>query len=144
MTFNFVKTEHSRFLPVSVEDIKKLEKAIGVSIPKELLDFYTEIGYGFLNVQNFNIDRFMDPISVLEFRSKTGIYENYPYIDAFLNSQEGKLIFFEQDESSYFSIEFTDDEKAKVFYYDTVIAHSLAEFLEKMIENDEYYFDLVD
>ena len=143
MIFDFVKTGTSRFLPVTSEDIQKLEEIIGKTIPNELLVFYKEIGYGFLNTKNFNIDRFMDPISVMEFRTKTGIYENYPYIDAFDNFQENKLIFFEQDESAYFSIEINSNESSRIFYYETVIADSLEEFLKKMMENDEYYFELV-
>lgn len=40
-----------------------------MKFPKELKDFYKEIGYGFLEASDrFFFNRFMDPFSVSDFR----------------------------------------------------------------------------
>jgi len=142
MDFGFVKKENSHFLDVSAESIAILEKHLNARIPRELSIFYETIGYGFLDVKKFNINRVMDPISVLEFRTRTGDYEHYPYIEGYEKYEENKIVFFEQNESAYLSIELTENENARVYYYDTVIAKSLYEFFSNMVEDDRYYLEL--
>ena len=45
--------------------------------PKLLRDFYLEIGYGFIGSKVGNINRIMDPVSVLDFRLRQNDFEFY-------------------------------------------------------------------
>ena len=66
--------------------------------------------------------------------------ENVVYNDV----EDGKVIFYEVNESTLISIELCDKEKNKIYLYDIKIADSLEEFLDKMLENDSYYLDILD
>ena len=62
--------------------------------PKLLRDFYLEIGYGFIGSKVENINRIMDPESVLDFRLKQNDFEFYPDIEIYDEFAEDKLVFF--------------------------------------------------
>lgn len=66
-----------------------------------------QVGYGFINGSEFNINRIMDVDSVRDFRLRQGDFEFYPDIDIYDEFEEDKLIFFEGSESALISIELT-------------------------------------
>jgi len=144
MKFDFVKTETSKYQEVSEDSIEQAEKEMGFSFPKELVEFYREIGCGFIGGGYYNTNRVMGPISVCDFRLRQYDFEFYPDIEMYDDYEENKLIFFEQNLGSLFSIEITDSDEAKIYYYNDEIASSLKEFLEKMVENDRYFFEYFD
>ena len=145
MNYNiFIKDNKNKFYPITIEEIKNVENELQLSVPKELKDFYLQVGYGFINGSEFNINRIMDVDSVRDFRLRQGDFEFYPDIDIYDEFEEDKLIFFEGSESALISIELTENSNSKIFYYDIKIADSLQEFLEKILEDDNYYLEMLE
>ena len=104
-------------------------------------EFYKEVGYGFLSSQVDNINRVMDPKSILDFRLRQNDYEFYPDIEIYEEFEDDKLIFFEGNESSMISIGIGEENEGIVYYYDVEISKNLKEFLDKISQNDSFYYD---
>ena len=132
------------FYPIKESEIQNVEKELDIIFPLELRNFYLNIGYGFLKNSEYNINRIMDPESVRDFRLRKNDFEFYPDIEVYNDVEDGKVIFYEVNESTLISIELCDKEKNKIYLYDIKIADSLEEFLDKMLENDSYYLDILD
>lgn len=139
-----VIVNQNKFYSVKIEEINELEKELNLNIPKELKDFLLEIGYGFINGSECNVNRIMDTKSIKDFRLRKGDFEFYPDIEIYDEYEEDKLIFFEGSESALISIELTDDNSSSIFYYDVKIADSLEKFLIKIQKNDNYYLEILD
>ncbi|MDS0526595.1 SMI1/KNR4 family protein [Clostridium sp. SHJSY1] len=145
MNDTFILRENeNKFYPVSEDEIKEVEDSIKLEIPKELKKFYKEFGYGFISGTEGNINRIMDPYSIRDFRLRKNDFEYYPDIEIYDEFEEGKIIFFEGNETTLLSIEISNDDTSNVYYYDTKIASSLKEFLINLQKDDNYYIDLLD
>lgn len=144
MGYEIIKeNEEDSFYPVTINEIKEVEKELGLKFPKELVNFYIEVGYGFIEGSEFNINRIMDPYSVRDFRLRVNDFEFYHDIEIYDEFENNKLIFFEGSESALMSIELNEKNSSPVYYYDIQIATSLEEFLRKIEENDKYYLELL-
>jgi len=144
MSYEFIKVnQENSFYPVNENEIKEVEKELGLKFPEELVNFYIEVGYGFIKGSEFNINRIMDPYSVRDFRLRVNDFEFYPDIEIYNEFENNKLIFFEGSESALMSIELNENNRSAVYYYDIQIAASLEEFLRKIEENDKYYLKLL-
>ena len=130
----------NQFYPLTRDKIKKSESKLGIMFPKLLRDFYLEIGYGFIGSEVGNINRFMDPESVLDFRLRQYDFEFYPDVEIYDEFEEDKMIFFEANESVLISIGFGSENNGKIYYYDEEISKNLEEFLEKLSEDDTFYY----
>lgn len=145
MSYQFIKeNQENSFYPVTENEINEVEKELDIKFPKELVNFYIEVGYGFIKGSEFNINRIMDPYSVRDFRLRVNDFEFYPDIEIYDEFENNKLIFFEGSESALMSIELNENNSNAVYYYDIQIATSLEEFLRKVEENDKYYLELLD
>ena len=82
----------------------------------------------------------MDPESVLDCRLRQNDFEFYPDIEIYDEFEEDKMIFFEANESVLISIGFGSDNSGKIYYYDEEISKNLGEFLEKLLEDDAFYY----
>ncbi|OLP65244.1 Antitoxin YxxD [Bacillus pumilus] len=144
MGYELIKTnKENSFFPVIEKEIIDVEKELDLKLPKELINLYKEVGYGFINGSEFNINRIMDPYSVRDFRLRASDFEFYPDIEIYDEFEDNKLIFFEANETALMSIELNEKDNSAIYYYDVQIAHSLEEFLTKIQENDKYYLDLL-
>lgn len=137
------KTKKIVFFLVNEKEILDVEKELDLKFPKELIRFYIEVGYGFINGSEFNTNRIMDPYSVRDFRLRANDFEFYPDIEIYDEFENNKLIFFEANETALMSIELNEKDKSPIYYYDIKIANSLEEFLTKIQEDDKYYLDLL-
>ena len=139
--FGKIKSNPShQFYPLTKDEIKNSESKLGIIFPKLLREFYLEIGYGFIGSEVGNINRIMDPESVLDFRLRQNDFEFYPDIEIYDEFEEDKMIFFEANESVLISIGFGSDNSGKIYYYDEEISKNLAEFLEKLLDDDAFYY----
>ena len=129
-----------QFHPLTKDEIKNSESKLEIIFPKLLREFYLEIGYGFIGSEVGNINRIMDPESVLDFRLRQNDFEFYPDIEIYDEFEEDKMIFFEANESVLISIGFGSDNSGKIYYYDEEISKKLGEFLEKLLEDDTFYY----
>jgi len=144
MSYDFIKVNHENsFYPVTEREIEKVEQELDLKIPRELVNFYLEVGYGFVKGSEFNINRIMDPYSIRDFRLRINDFEFYPDIEIYDEFENNKLIFFEGSESALMSIELNENNKSPIYYYDIQIATSLEEFLRKIEKNDKYYLELL-
>lgn len=132
-----------QFYPVVPDAITEVETTLKISLPNDLKNFYRELGYGFIHSENDNINRLMDPYSIRDFRQRENDFEFYPDIDIYDEFENDKLVFFEANESTMLSIGFGKSNYNQIFCYDTLIADNLGEFIQKIIENDTYYYDLI-
>ncbi|MGE6855669.1 SMI1/KNR4 family protein [Bacillus sp. FSL K6-2841] len=137
------KNKENSFFLVTEKEILDVEKELDLKFPKELISFYIEVGYGFINGSEFNINRIMDPYSVRDFRLRANDFEFYPDIEIYDEFENNKLIFFEANETALMSIELNEKDRSAIYYYDIQIANSLEEFLTKIQEDDKYYLDLL-
>ena len=145
MKYDFLKRDNeNKFYPVTIEEIKKLEDELKLSVPKELREFLLDVGYGFINGSEYNINRIMDTESIRDFRLRKGDFEFYPDIDIYDEYEEDKLIFFEGSESALISIELTSKNISSIYYYDVKIADSLEEFITRIQDDDNYYLEMLD
>ncbi|MCM3195755.1 SMI1/KNR4 family protein [Priestia megaterium] len=135
--------QENSFYPVTENEIKEVEKELNLKFPKELVNFYIEVGYGFIKGSEYNINRIMDPYSVRDFRLRDNDFEFYPDIEIYDKFENNKLIFFEGSESALMSIELNEKNGSPVYYYDIQIATSLEEFLRKIEVDDKYYLELL-
>ena len=133
----------NQFYPLTRDKIKKSESKLGIMFPKLLRDFYLEIGYGFIGSKVGNINRIMDPASVLDFRLRQNDFEFYPDIEIYDEFEKDKIVFFEANESALISIGFGLDNSGKIYYYDEEISKNLTEFLEKLSEDDTFYYNFL-
>jgi hypothetical protein len=129
------------FYPIYQEEIDEAESLLQMELPKELKRFYEEIGCGFLksNKRTF-FNRFMDPISVADFRLRQDIYEYNPNLDDV--DDDESLVFFEVTELNFLTIKFKEENElgqCPIYSEDEKIADSLEEFSIKMGENPDYY-----
>lgn len=134
--------QDNQFYPVCEADIEEAERTLGLKFPFELRKFLLEVGYGFLQGSEYNINRIMGPSSITDARLKVNDFELYPDIELYEDLEEGKLIFFEANESALLLIEISEEQNNAIYYDDIKIADSLEEFLEKVMEDDGYYVGL--
>ena len=144
MGYELIKAnKENSFYPVTESEIKEAENKLNLKFPRELVNFYIEVGYGFIKGSEFNINRIMDPYSVRDFRLRINDFEFYPDIEIYNEFENEKLIFFEGSESALMSIDLNEKNSNPIYYYDIQIATSLEEFLRKIEKNDKYYLELL-
>ncbi len=136
---NIKNNPNNTFYQVKPEAIQKAEQNMGIIFPEVLVQFYLNVGYGFLETHGHNINRIMGPCSVEEFYLGTGQFQNSEEVEIFGNYSRDKLIFFEVHESLFLSIGITKMNKGKIYYFDEVIANDLNEFFNKFLANEEYF-----
>ena len=132
----------NKFYPLNIDAIKKSESKLGLDIPQLLKEFYIEVGYGFIKSKVDNVNRVMDPESVLDFRLRQNDFEFYPDIEIFDDFEEDKLVFFEANDTVMISIGFGSNNYGKIYYYDMEISKNLKEFFDKLLEDDTFYYNL--
>lgn len=128
------------FYRLNDTDIKNAEKRLGYKFPKELSEFYKQVGYGFLcSFDKESIDRMMDPESIANFMTNNTQEEDKYFIE--YCKMENTIPFFEIGDGSYITISIDTN---RIFYFDYVIATSLQEFLDRMDKDTDYYlkFDM--
>jgi len=142
--FDFVKNNNHKFYELKENDLTEAEERLGFSFPKELREFYLEIGYGFIKGNSENaINRLLDPDTIADITLREDIYEFDPDLDG-IYEDEDKLVFYEVNEGVYLTLDLNETDKSPVFFFDTKIADSLEEFVEKVDQDDQYFADMED
>ncbi|NPC91542.1 SMI1/KNR4 family protein [Bacillus sp. WMMC1349] len=138
------KNMKHQFYPLKKEEIKNAEERMGLRFPNELRNFYITIGYGFMHRDlEYQFNRLIDPHSVVDIRLRDDFYEYDPDLE--LYEDDAKLVFFEIVEGFYLSIDFKEQSgKNAVYFVDTLICDSFAEFLMRYDQNAEFYHDLLE
>ena len=93
MNIRLLNNSSSGFYKVDENEIALLREKIKSEIPADLVELWNKIGYGFLISENNNVNRIMDPLSVIDFRFGQGDFEYLPDIEIYKEFQNDKLIF---------------------------------------------------
>ena len=129
----------NKFYAVKDQMIIMAQNELGILFPKDLVDFYKEVGYGFLASKEDNFNRIMGPGSVCEFRLRDGQFENYSELDIYEDCEKDTLIFFEVCEGYYLSIGFSKSNNGMIYDGKKVISQNLKQFLIDY-QKDEKFF----
>lgn len=113
--FNFIKNSHHEFYELKENDLIKAEDRLGFRFPKELREFYLEIGYGFIRGNKSAINRFLDPATITDITLREDIYEFDPDLDD-IYEDEDRLVFYEVNEGVYLTLDLNDTDKSSVFF----------------------------
>jgi len=138
-----MKPADNVFFPVKQQNIDEAEKLLGYALPAPLIEFYSEIGYGFLQasenrrvVNDSDINRIIDPVSVSELI--LGISELQP-TEQF---DSGDIPFFEIGDELFIVMK-TKAKKANTIFLahgERMIAENLEEFIRKLyFECPDFY-----
>ncbi|MGA8942629.1 MAG: SMI1/KNR4 family protein [Thermoactinomyces sp.] len=134
------------FYSLDEREIEEAEKRLNQKFPKELREFYLQIGYGFMckSGKNMFINRIMDPHSVADLILGENIYEDYYLVDEI--AEDPHLFpFFEVGDDSFIFLDLSKETK----YYPVIwelfqVAYSLEQFLRKLDDQENYYLSYVD
>lgn len=140
--FDYIKNRNHMFFPLKEKDLINAEERLGFKFPPELREFYLVVGYGFFKGNNENsISRLMDPDTIADITLREGIYEYEPDLEG-IYEEADKLVFYEVNEGVYLTLDLNDTQKTSVHYFDNKIADSLENFIKKVDEDNEYFFDI--
>ena len=136
----FVDSEKKHtFYRVNKKEINDAEEKIKMKFPKELQDFYEEIGYGyFYDKDECFIDVLMKPMDIADYRCGKGMYvcsEDREFLG------DDALVFFEVDSNCNIHIKISGFDKGKIFLGKTEIASNFYEFIKRISENSNYFFE---
>ncbi|AMM95633.1 hypothetical protein UP17_20065 [Peribacillus simplex] len=142
--FDYIKNSNHKFFPLKEKDLIKAEERLGFKFPPELRRFYLEVGYGFLKGNNENsINRLMDPDTIADIILREGIFEYDPDLEG-IYEEADKLVFYEVNEGVYLTLDLNDTQRTSVHFFETNIADSLDDFIKKIDEDNEYFFDMME
>jgi antitoxin YxxD len=127
--------------------VEEAEQRLNRTFPKELREFYLQIGYGFMciNQKSFT-NRIMDPHSIADLILGEDFWEDYylvdeiaedPHLFPFFFLGNDDLIFFDLSQETREGIHPVD-------YAGVIIAESLEDFLRKLDAKENYYIYVVD
>ena len=132
--YDFVKqSDKIRILPISEGEIESAEKRMQFSFPEELRCFYSEIGYGFIRGSKSFANRIMPPVAVADYVCFDDFYE---YVDRSIYSDDD-IPFFDLSAEDFLMIR----KDGKIVYFGDIIADSFTEFIEKELENPDYFIN---
>lgn len=127
------------FYRVNKKDIHDAEEKIKMKFPEELQNFYEEIGYGyFYDKSECFIDVLMKPMDIADYRCGEGMYV-YSEDREFLG--DDALVFFEVDSNCHIHIKISGLDKGKIFFGKTEIASDFYEFVKRISEDSNYFFN---
>jgi len=132
-----INNVNNTFFDVKMEEIKKSENKLGHKLPKELKEFYQEIGYGFFHKNNDSFNRLLSPLQVVQINLKEDFYETDPDLEIFddLYNKE-KLLFFEVNEGIYLAIDRKEENgENAIWLFDKKISNSFKNFILELIDN---------
>lgn len=127
------------------EEIEQTEDELGIIIPDELKEIYKDLGYGRLCSSDPKCsDRIMYPLEIADFYLRRDVYEYNEVVDEY-DINKGEIVFFEVSSDLFITVSLSmgDGGGYPVYFIDKKIANSVEEFLTKMDEKVDYYFDFL-
>lgn len=129
---------HHNFFSVDKEDIDEAEAELGFRIPKQLVEFYEQIGYGFMFTEKKNsINTLLYPETIVDIYLRREQFEGDPDLEIY--DDNTKIIFYQVNEGVYILMNISND-NTNIYYFGKTIADSLEDFMNKL-EKDSAYFE---
>lgn len=136
---DIVSKKGNKFYAVTRQMIDKAQDDMRIVLPNDLIEFYNEIGYGFLASKDDNFNRIMDPESLCEFRNREGQFGYYSELEHYDEYERDKVFFFEICEGRYLAMGFSKGNNGAVFDGNKRISDNLKQFLIDY-QKDEKFF----
>lgn len=126
------------FFSVSKEDIDVAEKSLGFCLPQGLVDFYLQIGYGFMFThEEYTFNRLLHPSTIVAIQLREDQFEADPDLEIY--DDISKIIFYQVNEGIYLTMDHSK-ETSGIYYFENRIAESFYDFIIKL-EQDSSYFE---
>lgn len=120
-------------------EIKYVEQELNITFPLELKKLYSELGYGFISkFDDCYFNRFLSPIEIYDFYKGNNEYENDERCEYYPLDRKN-IIFYEVSETVFLTLKLDDD--GGIYYFDDEIAISIPNFIDKMLEQHNYYIN---
>lgn len=131
------------FYPVDKRDILEVEKQLSIKFPGELTNFYLEIGYGYIGLDNpYFRNQIMHPSEIIKLRLGQDFYGNMLTDDLEYYSSDDVLPFFDLgNESDYLVMKLTGEDKGRIIYFGDIIASGFDDFIIKMQKETDYFIE---
>jgi antitoxin YxxD len=136
-----------KFYPVGKREVEEAEHRLNRTFPKELREFYLQIGYGFMCInQSTFINRIMDPHSIADLILGEDIWEDYYLVEEIAEDPHLFPFFFLGDDCLIFLdlSQKTREGVHPVDYGGMIIAESLEDFLRKLDAKENYYLSVAE
>lgn len=137
------------FEPIMAQEITDAELALGIKFPTQLIEFYSEIGYGFLiqpvdapaDYVFYGTNRLNAPSQIVEML-KNGSESGMISEDVLEDLEPGDLPFFEISDSSSFMIMKTQSDNPNAVWFMGVekIEDSLEDFIHNLYYKGPRYY----
>lgn len=136
---------HDELVFFQIDDAEKevayVENELGIQLPQDLRRFYNEIGYGFVCTNYDNLfNRLLSPIEIYDFYKGINEYENDERRGD-CSLERNAIAFYEVSEDVFLTVKSDEQNQANIYYFDELVAESLMEFIDKMLEKPNYYLD---
>ncbi len=132
---NIEKRSDLIFYEVTEEEIINAQDRMGIKFPKSLYEFYSEIGYGFVKGSPNFINRIMAPADIADFVCNNDVYS---YVDRSIYNRN-EFVFMHIADEDFLTIEYVNGREGAIKYFSRKIAETYMEFLERMLQDPNYY-----
>ena len=131
------------FYPLDKRDILEAEKQLSIKFPGELTNFYLEIGYVYIGLDNpYFRNQIMHPSEIIKLRLGQDFYGNMLTDDLEYYSSDDVLPFFDLgNESDYLVMKLTGEDKGRIIYFGDIIASGFDDFIIKMQKETDYFIE---
>jgi antitoxin YxxD len=132
-----------KFYPLDISEVDEAEKRLNRKFPKELREFYLQIGYGFMCINQYSFtNRIMDPHAIADLILGEDIWEDYYYLVDEIAEQPHRFPFFDVGNDSLIFFDLSQETREGIHpvdYTGIIIAESFEDFLRKLDDKENYY-----
>lgn len=126
------------FFPVSKKEIDVAEERLGFCLPQELVNFYLQIGYGFMFMhEEYAFNSLLHPSTIVAIQLREDQFETDPDLETY--DDASKILFYQVNEGIYLTMDHSK-ETSGIYYFGNRIAESFHDFINKL-EQDSSYFE---
>ena len=114
----------------SNKELSDFERTYGKPLPKSLLEFYVENGYGIISNNPERPQRLLSPYEMLDFIEGTYEFAYVDYRSFYQSIEKIGLVFMEYSQNMFFWIGTENDNFGKIYYYNYLVSNSLEELID--------------
>lgn len=125
------------FFSVTKEEINEAQSRLGFNLPKQLVEFYEQIGFGFMFTDKPNtLNTLLHPSTVADIFLREEPFESDPDLEIY--DDPTQIIFYQVNEGVFITMDISND-LSNIYYFTAVIADSLEDFMNKLEKNSTYF-----
>lgn len=129
---------------VTKSDIDSLEQVIGSALPDDLKLFYLKYGCGVVFGDDPSkldyINTLMHPLDIIDFIRHQDFFEFLEDLDLYDADMYKQVPFFDIGEGTFLAFGIDNSNFGKILKFDTVVADSFNEFMNKLLVKPNFYF----